>query len=89
MKLLSFAVASIVDANTGSGVNQHLVEQFGSKDSNYEKFGREIRAKSALGFVAKIKEAFKQYIEDSEARSRETDDIESANQAKYETIKCA
>ena len=88
MKLLNFAVASIVDANTGSGVNRHLVEQFESKDSNYEKFGREIRAKSTLGVVAKIKGAFKQFIADSKARSRETDDIESTNQAQYETIKC-
>ena len=70
MKLLNFAIASIVDANTGSGINRQFVEQLGSKQSAYEQAGREIRAKSVLDVLIKIKSAFSQYINDSRAAAR-------------------
>ena len=70
MKLFHFAIASIVDANTGSGINRHFVEQSGSKQSAYEQVGQEIRAKSVLDLLANIKSAFKQYINDSRAAAR-------------------
>jgi uncharacterized protein YjiS (DUF1127 family) len=79
MKLFNFAIASIVDANTGNGVNRHFVEQFGSKNSSYVQFGREIRAKSILGIVGKIKNAFIQYIEDSKAIARERRGVEEVS----------
>jgi len=80
MKLFNFAIASIVDANTGTGVNQRFVEQFGSKNSSYEQLGREIRAKSILGLVGKIKSAFIQYIADSKAIARERRAVEEVSQ---------
>ena len=70
MKLFNFAIASIVDANTGSGINRQFVEQLGSKQSAYEQAGREIRAKTVLDVLTKIKSAFKQYINDSKAAAR-------------------
>jgi uncharacterized protein YjiS (DUF1127 family) len=80
MKLFNFAIASIVDANTGTGISRSFVEQFGSKNSSYEKFGREIRAKSILGLAGKIKNAFIQYIEDSKAIARERRGVEEVSQ---------
>jgi len=80
MKLFNFAIASIVDANTGNGVNRQFVDQFGSKHSNYETFGRELRAITILGVVEKIKSAFVQYIEDSKARARQRRGVEEVSQ---------
>ncbi len=70
MKLINLGIASIVDANTGNGISRQFIGQFGSKDSDYEKSAREIRAKSILGVLAKIKRAFKQYLDESRAVAR-------------------
>ncbi len=67
MKLINLGIASIVDANTGNGISRQFIDQFGSKDSDYEKSAREIRVKSVLGVLAKIKSAFKQYLDESRA----------------------
>jgi len=67
MKLINLGIASIVDANTGNGISRQFTGQFGSKDSDYEKSAREIRTKSVLGVLAKIKSAFKQYLDESRA----------------------
>jgi len=67
MKLINLGIASIVDANTGNGISRQFTDQFGSKHSDYEISAREIRAKSILGVLAKIKSAFKQYVKDSKA----------------------
>ena len=65
MKFLNLAIASIVDANTGNGINQQFVDQFGSGTTDYVQHGREIRANSVLAMFGKIKASVKQYIEDS------------------------
>jgi uncharacterized protein YjiS (DUF1127 family) len=70
MKLINLGIASIVDANTGNGISRQFIGQSGSKDSDYEKSAREIRAKSVLGVLAKIKSAFKQYLDESRAAAR-------------------
>lgn len=87
MNLLNFAVASIVDANTGSGINRQFVEHLGSKESAYEKAGREIRAKSVLDLLSKIKSAFNQYIKDSRAAARARRDTEAVSQLSDHTLK--
>ena len=74
MKTLNLAIASLVDANTGNGVNRRFIEQFASVSSDYEQRGREIRAKSILAALAKIKASFKQYIEDSRVRAKDKAD---------------
>ncbi len=70
MKLINLGIASIVDANTGNGISRQFIGQFGSKDSDYEKSTREIRAKSVLGVWANIKSAFMQYLDESRAVAR-------------------
>jgi uncharacterized protein YjiS (DUF1127 family) len=70
MKLFNFAIASIVDANTGSGISRQFIDQSGSKDSGHLQYGREIRAKSILGVLAEIKIAVKQFVDDSRAAAR-------------------
>jgi uncharacterized protein YjiS (DUF1127 family) len=71
MSLLNFAVASIVDANTGNGFNRQFVDQFGSKSTPYEQHGHEIRARSILTLLAKIKASALIYIESSRTAARE------------------
>ena len=70
MKLINLGIASIVDANTGNGISRQFTGQSGSKDSDYEKSAREIRAKFLLGVLTKIKSAFKQYLDESRAVAR-------------------
>ncbi len=70
MKLINLGIASIVDANTGNGISLQFSDQFGSKDSDYEKSANEIRAISVLGVLAKIKSAFKQFLDESRAVAR-------------------
>ena len=77
MKLFNLAVASIVDANTGNGVNRRFIEEFASASSDYEIRGREIRAKSILSVIGKIKASFKRYIGDLKARAQEQRDIKA------------
>ena len=87
MKLFSFAIASIVDANTGNGINRHFVEKLGSKNSSYVQFDHEIRAKSILDIVGKIKNALIQYIADSKAKARERRDVEEVSQMSATMLK--
>jgi hypothetical protein len=87
MKLFNFAIASIVDANTGNSVNRRFVEQFGSKNSSYEQFGREIRAKSILGLGGKIKSALIQYIAGSKAKAQERRGVEEVSQMSANMLK--
>ena len=70
MKLLNLAIASIVDANTGNGINQQFVNQFGSNKTDYAQHGREIRANSMLALIGKIKASVTQYIENSKATAQ-------------------
>jgi uncharacterized protein YjiS (DUF1127 family) len=70
MKLFNFAIASIVDANTGTGISRQFIDQSGSEDSGYLQYGHEIRAKSVLGVLAKIKNAVRQFVNDSRAAAR-------------------
>ena len=87
MKLFNFAIASIVDANTGSGISRQFVEQLGSKESAYEQAGREIRAKSVLDLLSKIKSAFNQYVSDSRAAARARRNTEAESQLSDHTLK--
>lgn len=70
MKLLNLAIASIVDANTGHGINKQFVSQFGSNKIDYLQSGREIRVNSVVALIGKIKSTFTQYIENSKALAR-------------------
>ncbi len=70
MKLLNFAIASIVDANTGNGINRQFVSQFGSNKTDYVQHGLDIRAKSILALIGKIKASVTQYIENSKATAQ-------------------
>jgi uncharacterized protein YjiS (DUF1127 family) len=70
MNLINFAIASIVDANTGNGISRQFIDQSGSKDSGHLQYGREIRDKSVLGVLAKIKSAVKQFVDDSRVAAR-------------------
>ncbi len=70
MKLLNFAIASIVDANTGNGINRQFVSQFGSNKTDFAQHGRDIRANSILALIGKIKASVTQYIENSKATAQ-------------------
>ncbi len=70
MKLFNLAVASIVDANTGNGLSRDFINQFGSDHSAHEQHAHEIRSRSFLDVVAKIKTSVQKYIEDSKAEAR-------------------
>ena len=80
MKLINLGIASIVDANTGNGISRQFTDQFGSKDSDYEKSAHEIRAKSVLGVLTKIKSAFMQYLDESRAVARARRDTAEISQ---------
>ncbi len=87
MKLINLGIASIVDANTGTGISRQFTGQFGTKDSDYEESGREIRAKSVLGVLAKIKSAFKQYLDESRAVARAKRNTAAVSQLGEHTLK--
>jgi len=70
MKFLNLAVASIVDANTGNGINRHYIDQFGSNYSAHERQGHEIRSRSFLDVVAKIRASVQHYIEESKTEAK-------------------
>lgn len=70
MKYLNFAVASIVDANTGHGLNRHYMDQFGSNYSTDEKQARSIRSRSFLNLLGAIKASVQNFIEDSKTEAR-------------------
>jgi uncharacterized protein YjiS (DUF1127 family) len=67
MKFLNLAIASIIDANTGNGINQQFVNQYGLNHSDYAQHGRTIRASFLLALIARIRAAAKQYFENSKA----------------------
>jgi len=71
MKLLNFAIASMVDANTGNGVNPGFDAQFISNDSSYEQIGGELHATSFGGVPGNIKSTFKLLIKNYKSRARE------------------
>ena len=70
MKLLNLAIASIVDANTGNGLNRDFIDPFGSYHSTHQRRAHEIRSRSFLDLVAKIKNSVQKYIEDSKTKAR-------------------
>ncbi|MCZ6578163.1 MAG: DUF1127 domain-containing protein [Gammaproteobacteria bacterium] len=70
MKLFSLAIASIVDANTGNGLSRDFINQFNSDHSAHEQYAHEIRSRSFLDVIAKIKTSVQKYIEDSKAEAR-------------------
>jgi uncharacterized protein YjiS (DUF1127 family) len=70
MKLFNLAVASIVDANTGNGLSRVFINQFGSDHSAHERYAHEIRSRSFLDVLTKIKTSVQKYIEDSKAEAR-------------------
>ncbi len=66
MKLLEFAIASIVDANTGHGLEgQNLSVNYASEIHR----GREIRSKSVLALFASIKQRIGQVISNYHVRA--------------------
>ena len=71
MNLLSLGIASIVDANTGNGINHQYVNQFGSNKTYYAKLGRD---NALLDLIGKIKASVKQYIDESKALAQERRD---------------
>ena len=87
MKLFNFAIASIVDANTGNGISRQFIDQSGSKDSGHLQYGREIRAKSVLGVLAKIKSAVKQFVDDSREAARARRNNEAISQLSEHILK--
>jgi len=87
MTLLNLAVASIVDANTGNGINRQFVDQFGSSQSAHERHGREIRSRSFLDVVAKIKVSAQKYIEDSKAEAKRRQAIKDLSQMNDHLLK--
>lgn len=72
---MSIAVASIVDANTGNGINQNFVDQFASNDADYERQAREVRSNTFIALLSKIKSSVGAYIDRSIAAARERDNI--------------
>ena len=87
MKLFNFAIASIVDANTGNGISRQFIDQSGSKESGHLQYGREIRAKSVLGVLAKIKSAVKQFVDDSREAARARRNNEAISQLSEHILK--
>jgi len=80
MKLLNFAIASMVDANTGNGVNRDFGTQFQTKDSNYEQIGGKLHATSFASVPGEIKNTFKLLIENYKTRAREIRDTKKIAQ---------
>lgn len=75
MNIMSIAVASIVDANTGNGINQKFVDQFASNYASHEKHAREIRANAFITLLAKIKSSVQAYIERSIVAAQKRESI--------------
>ncbi len=86
MKLLNFAIASMVEANTGNGVNRDFGAQFLSNDSSYEQIGGELHATSFVGVPGKIKSAFKLLIENYKARASEIRDTKKIVQMSHHML---
>ncbi len=80
MKHFNLAIASIVDANTGNGLNHNFIDQFGPSHSTHEQHVHEIRSRSFLDLVTKIKTLVQKYIEDSKTKARNRQVIEDLGQ---------
>ena len=70
MKHFNLAVASIVDAYTGNGLNRQFIDQYGSNYSAHKKHSHEIRSRSLMDLAVKIKSAVKIHIDDSKTEAR-------------------
>ncbi|MDH5355404.1 MAG: hypothetical protein OEY09_13245 [Gammaproteobacteria bacterium] len=75
MNIMSIAVASIVDANTGNGINQKFVDKFASDYAVHDDRNGEIRANVFITLLGKLKSAVKAYIDQSIVAAREREDI--------------
>ena len=77
MKLLSFAIASIVDANTGQGLIHHH-NQFNNHDTEQSlNRGREIRSRSIITVIRKLSTVFSNVLERIRSISQNRRDIAS------------
>ena len=70
MKHFNLAVASIVDAYTGNGLNRQFIDQYSSNYSARERHSHEIRSKSFLKLVSRIKTSVQAYFENSKAEAK-------------------
>ncbi len=80
MKHFNLAIASIVDANTGNGLNRDFIDPFGAYHSAHQRSAHEIRSRSFLDLVAKIKNSVQKYIEDSKTKARNRQAIKDLRQ---------
>ena len=87
MKHFNLAIASIVDANTGNGLNHNFIDQFGPYHSTHEQHVHEIRSRSFLDLVTKIKTLVQKYIEDSKTKARNRQVIEDLRQLDDRNLK--
>ena len=87
MKLLNFAIATMIDANTRTGVNHDFDSQFQSKRSNYDQYVMDIRDTSLLDILGKIKRALNRYINNYKTRAREIGDTRAIVQLSNHMLK--
>ena len=87
MKLLNLAVASIVDVNTGNGLNRDFIDPFGSYHSAHQRRAHKIRSRSFLDLVAKIKNSVQRYFEDSKTKARNRQVIKDLRQLDDRNLK--
>ncbi len=87
MKLLNLAIASIVDANTGNGINRQYLDQFSSDQSAHERHGSEIRSRSFLALIAKIMASVQKYIEDSKTEAGRRQAVKDLSQMDNRSLK--
>ena len=87
MKLLNLGISSIVDANTGNGINHQYVNQFGFNKTDHAKLGAEIRANAVLDLIRKIKTSVIQYIDSSKALAQDRRDAKEILQMSEHMLK--
>ena len=87
MKLLNLGISSIVNANTGNGINHLHANQLGTHKTDYAGHGREIRANVLLDLIKKIKTSVKQYIDVSKALAQERRDTREILQMSEHMLK--
>ena len=63
MKLLSLAVASIVDANTSQGYTSQFIGHSSAQVADHIERGRTIRSKSVAGLFSKLSSSVSRFIE--------------------------
>lgn len=69
MKLLTLAVASIVDANTHQGYTSQLIGHSPAHVADHIERGRRIRSKSAAGLISQLSSAVSAFMAKSRARA--------------------